>query len=85
MAHHLKKVGRDLSHALIAHAYGMVSPTKSKLQWVRMNLVLRKSILYSYAHNKGTDQTARMRILNRIFVVRCSDYFYRVLYAKFKP
>ena len=50
-----------------------------------MNLVLRKSILYSYAHNKGTDQTARMRILNRIFVDRCSDYFYRVLYAKFKP
>ena len=50
-----------------------------------MNLVLRKSILYSYAHNKGTDQTARMGILIRIFVVRCSDYFYRVLYAKFKP
>ena len=40
-----------------------------------MNLVLRKSILYSYAHNKGTDQTARMRILIRILVVRCSDFF----------
>ena len=38
-----------------------------------MSLVLWKSILYSYAHNKGTDQTARMRILIRILVVRCSD------------
>ena len=37
-------------------------------------IVLRKSILYSYAHNKGTDQTAQMRILIRILVVRCSDY-----------
>ena len=49
-----------------------------------MSLVLQKSILYSYAHNKGTDQTARMRILIRILVVRCSDNFYRALYAKFK-
>ena len=38
-----------------------------------MSLVLRKSILYSYAHNKGTDQTARVRILIRMQVVRCSD------------
>ena len=38
-----------------------------------MSLVLWKSILYSYAHNKGTNQTARMRILIRILVVRCSD------------
>ena len=30
-------------------------------------------IFYSYAHNKGTDQTARMRIQIRILVVRCSD------------
>ena len=50
-----------------------------------MSLVLRKAILYSYAHNKGTDQTARMRILIRVLVVRCSDDFYMVLYAKFKP
>ena len=40
-----------------------------------MSHVLRKSFLYSYAHNKGTDQTARMRILIRILVVRCSDDF----------
>ena len=41
-------------------------------------IVLRKSILYSYiyAHNKGTDQTAGMRILIRILVVRCSDYLF---------
>ena len=38
-----------------------------------MSLALWKSILYSYAHNKGTDQTARMRILIRILVVCCSD------------
>ena len=38
-----------------------------------MSLVLRKSILYSFAHNNGTDQTARMRIIIRILVVRCSD------------
>ena len=38
-----------------------------------MSLVLRKSILYSHAHNKGTVQTAGMRILIRILVVRCSD------------
>ena len=41
-----------------------------------MSLALRKSILYSYAHNKGTDQTARTRILIRILVVRCSDYLF---------
>ena len=41
-----------------------------------MSLVLQKSILYSYAHNKGTNQTARMRILIRILVVRCSDYLF---------
>ena len=29
--------------------------------------------LYSYAHNNGTNQTARVRILIRILVVRCSD------------
>ena len=40
-----------------------------------MSLVLRKSILYSYAHNKGADQTARMRILIKILVVRCGDNF----------
>ena len=40
-----------------------------------MSLVLRKSILYSYAHNKGTDQTAQMSILIRILVVRCSEFF----------
>ena len=40
-----------------------------------MSLDLRKSILYSYAHNKGTFQTARMRVLIRILVVRCSDDF----------
>ena len=39
-------------------------------------IVLRKSILYSYAHNKGTDQTARMCILIRILVVHCSDYLF---------
>ena len=61
------------THALIAHTYGMMSPIKSKLQWVRMNLVLRKSIVYSYAHTKGTDQTTRMRIQIRILAVRCSD------------
>ena len=38
-----------------------------------MSLVLRKSILYSYAHKKGTDQTARMPILIRILGIRCSD------------
>ena len=38
-----------------------------------MSLVLWKSILYSYVHNKGTDQTARVRILIRTLVVRCSD------------
>ena len=47
-----------------------------------MSLILWKSILYSYVHNKGTDQTARMRILIRILVVR---FVYKVLYAKFKP
>ena len=41
-----------------------------------MSLVLRKSILDSNAHNQGTDQTARMRILIRILVVRCSDYLF---------
>ena len=41
-----------------------------------MSLVLRKSILYSYAHNKCTDQTAGMRILIRILIVRCSDYLF---------
>ena len=41
-----------------------------------MSFVLRKSIFYSYAHNKGTDQTARMRIQIRILVVRCSDILF---------
>ena len=41
-----------------------------------MRLVLRKSILYSYAHNKGTDQTERVHILIRILDVRCSDYLF---------
>ena len=41
-----------------------------------MSLVLQKLILYSYAHNKGTDQTARMHILIRILVVRCSEYLF---------
>ena len=41
-----------------------------------MSLILRKSILYSYAHNKGTDRTAQMRILIRILVVRSSDYLF---------
>ena len=41
-----------------------------------MSLVLRKSILYSYAHNKGTDQTAWMHILIKILVIRCSDYLF---------
>ena len=41
-----------------------------------MSLVLRKPFLYSYAHNKGTDQTARMRILIKILDVRCSDYLF---------
>ena len=41
-----------------------------------MSLVLRKYILYSYAHNKGTDQTARMCILIRILFARCSDYLF---------
>ena len=54
------------AHALVAHTYGMMSPIKSKLQCVQMSLVLRKSILYSNAHNKGTYQTAWMRILIRI-------------------
>ena len=61
------------AHALIAHMYDMMSPIKSKLQWVQMSLVLWKSFLYSYAHNKGTNQTALMRILIRILVARCSD------------
>ena len=56
----------------------MMSLIKSKLQWARMSLVLRKSILFSYAHNKGTDQTARKRILIRILVVRCSDNLFIV-------
>ena len=34
---------------------------------------LANSICYSYAHNKGTYQTALMRIQIRILVVRCSD------------
>ena len=38
-----------------------------------MSLALLKSISYSYAHNKGTYQTAQMRILIRILVVCCSD------------
>ena len=38
-----------------------------------MSLVLRESFLYSYAHNKVTDQTAWVRILIRILVVRCTD------------
>ena len=38
-----------------------------------MSLVLRKSILYSNARNKGTYQTARMRIQIRILVVRYSE------------
>ena len=38
-----------------------------------MGLVLWESILYSYAHNKGTNQIARIRILIRILFVRCSD------------
>ena len=41
-----------------------------------MSIVLQKYILYSYAHNKGTDQTAWMRILIRILVVHCSDYLF---------
>ena len=61
------------AHALIAHTYGMMSPIRSILQLVRMSLVLRKSIWYSYAHNKGTCQTALMRIQIRILFVRCSD------------
>ena len=36
-----------------------------------------KIFLYSYAHSKGTDQTARMRILIRSLVVRCSDYLFK--------
>ena len=32
-----------------------------------------KIYLYSYANSKGTDQTARMRILIRFLVVCCSD------------
>ena len=44
-----------------------------------MSLVLRKSILYSYAHNKVTDQTARVRILFRILVVRCTDNLFKGL------
>ena len=38
-----------------------------------MSLALWKSILYSYVHNEGTDQSARMRIFIRILVVCCSD------------
>ena len=64
------------AHALIAHTCGMMISIKSELQWVQMSLVLRKSILFSYAHNKGTYQTAQMRILIRILVVRCSEYLY---------
>ena len=36
-------------------------------------IVLQKTISYSYAHNKGTDQTARMGILIKILLVHCSD------------
>ena len=60
-------------HALIAHTYDIMSPIKSNTKLVRMSLALRKSILYSYVHNKGTDQTAQMHILIRMLVVRCSD------------
>ena len=42
-----------------------------------MSLVLRKSILFSNAHNQDTDQTAWMRILIRILVVRCSYYLFK--------
>ena len=38
-----------------------------------MSIVLRKSVLNSYVHNKGTDQTVQMRILIRILFVCCSD------------
>ena len=38
-----------------------------------MSLVMRKSIYYSYARNKGTYQSALIRIQIRILVVRCSD------------
>ena len=41
-----------------------------------MSLVLRKSFLYSNAHNKGTDKTAGMRILIRNLVARCSDILF---------
>ena len=56
----------EKAHALIAHMYGMMSPIKSKFKLVRMSIALRKSILYSYAHNKGTDQSAQMRVLIRM-------------------
>ena len=61
------------AHALIAHTYGMMGPIKSKFKLVRMSITLRKYILYSYAHNKGTDQSAQICVLIRILVVRCSD------------
>ena len=38
-----------------------------------MSIVLRKSILYSYSHNEGTNHTAQMRMLIRILLVYCSD------------
>ena len=59
----------EKAHAFIAHTYGMISPIKSKLKWVWMSPVLRKSFLYIYANNKGTYQTAQIRVLIRIFVV----------------
>ena len=55
----------------------MISPIKSKLQWVRMSPVLRKYFLYIYANNKGTDQTARMRVLTRIFAARCFENLFK--------
>ena len=39
--------------------------------------------LYIYANNKATYQTAQMRVLLRIFVVRCCDNFKGSVYLPY--
>ena len=89
MAHHLKKVSRERTCSncpcvwhdepnQIKIAMSSDEPRPAKIYFIQLCAQQRH-------RSDCTDQTARMRILIRILVVRCSDYFYRVLYAKFKP
>ena len=73
----------EKANAFITHTYGMISPIKSKLQWVWMSPVLRKSFLYIYANNKVLYQTAQMCVLIRIFFVRCCDNFKGSVYLPY--